>query len=51
VDLENPDSIGLLGMRERAQILGGKVAFDCNPGSGTAVTVSIPLPAKEDLTS
>ena len=42
-DLENPKSLGLLGMRERAAMLGGAVAFDRNPGGGTRVTVQLPL--------
>jgi PAS domain S-box-containing protein len=42
-DLEDPSSIGLLGMRERAQILGGNITFGRNAGQGTIVTVNIPL--------
>lgn len=42
-DLANASSLGLLGMRERAQILGGHVSFGRNRDRGTAVTVSIPL--------
>lgn len=36
-------SLGLLGMRERALVLGGKLLIDGAPGKGTTVTVSIPV--------
>jgi len=35
-------SLGLLGMRERARVLGGEVAIEGNPGQGTTVTARIP---------
>ncbi len=38
-------SLGLLGMRERAAILGGRVNISSAPGKGTAVTAWIPLPS------
>jgi signal transduction histidine kinase len=37
------ESLGLLGMRERAQLFGGEVVIQGNSGGGTAVSVSIPL--------
>ncbi len=36
-------SIGLLGMEERAALLGGDVEIKGEPGKGTTVTVKIPL--------
>jgi signal transduction histidine kinase len=36
------DGFGLLGMRERVELLGGKLRLDSAPGSGTTVHVSIP---------
>jgi PAS domain S-box-containing protein len=42
-DIENPKSLGLLGMQERAAILGGKIQFDVMPAGGTLVKVEIPL--------
>ena len=36
-------SIGLVGIRERAALLGGAAVFSGGPGLGTLVTVSIPL--------
>lgn len=41
--LDGP-SLGLLGMRERAQQLGGTVVVDAAPGRGTRVSVWIPSP-------
>lgn len=39
----NPLSLGLLGMRERAALLGGRVTVAGEPNQGTTVTVSLPL--------
>ncbi len=41
--ISNPRSLGLLGIRERAELLGGSVAIDGAPGRGTTVEVSLPL--------
>jgi two-component system NarL family sensor kinase len=35
---------GLLSMAERAEIVGGRLNIRSRPGSGTAVTATIPLP-------
>jgi nitrate/nitrite-specific signal transduction histidine kinase len=40
----NTKSIGLLGMRERAALLGGEVRFRGVPDKGTTVSVRIPRP-------
>jgi signal transduction histidine kinase len=43
----SPDSqrgLGLLGMRERVELLGGTVKIDSAPGRGTHVSVRVPLP-------
>ena len=42
-EITNTKSIGLLGMRERAALLGGELTFLGHPGQGTVVTVKIPL--------
>ena len=42
-EIANTKSIGLLGMRERVALLGGKVTITGAPRRGTRVTVSIPL--------
>jgi signal transduction histidine kinase len=40
----NTRSIGLIGMRERAALVGGELTIEGAPGRGTLVRVSIPLP-------
>jgi PAS domain S-box-containing protein len=35
--------LGLLGMKERAQILGGSLEIDSEPGRGTRVRISLPV--------
>jgi signal transduction histidine kinase len=42
-------SLGLLGMRERAALLGGKVAISSTPGNGTTVMVTIPFMLKSGI--
>jgi len=36
--------LGLKGMRERVEVLGGTLALDAEPGQGTHVRLEIPLP-------
>jgi signal transduction histidine kinase len=43
-EIHNTKSIGLLGMRERAALLGGEVRWRGEPGKGTTVSVRIPHP-------
>jgi signal transduction histidine kinase len=45
-EIHNTKSIGLLGMRERAALLGGEVRLRGEPGRGTTVSVRIPRPGK-----
>jgi PAS domain S-box-containing protein len=47
-EFSNPKSLGLLGMRERALLLGGEFNIRGLQGKGTTVTVRIPLEAKLD---
>ena len=43
-DPELPTSgFGLLGMRERAELFNGELGIDSAPGSGTTVTVRLPI--------
>ncbi|WP_432548683.1 sensor histidine kinase [Kineococcus sp. SYSU DK004] len=39
-----PASLGLVGLRERVQELGGAVDVESAPGAGTALSVRVPLP-------
>jgi PAS domain S-box-containing protein len=42
-DMANPQSLGVLGIKERAALLGGEVVLQAHPGQGTNVTVRIPM--------
>jgi len=42
-EVSHPKSLGLLGMRERVLVFGGKVIITGEQGKGTTVTVKIPL--------
>jgi len=42
-----PNSFGLLGLRERAYLLGGEVRVTSTPGSGTEIEVRLPLLVEE----
>ena len=42
-EIDNPASLGLLGMRERAHVLGGETLIRRAESGGTVVTVRIPL--------
>ena len=41
--LDNPKSLGLIGMRERVLPFGGRIDFAGEPGKGTRVQVKIPI--------
>ena len=41
--LSNRESLGILGMRERAMLLGGELTISSRPGNGTTVKVRIPV--------
>ena len=43
-------SFGLVGMQERAQMLGGTLVLESQPGEGTLIQVSVPLDAPAQQT-
>jgi signal transduction histidine kinase len=45
-DPRKPGSFGLMGLRERAYLLGGEVNIASEPGRGTTVEVRIPLESR-----
>ncbi len=46
------ESLGILSMQERVQLLGGQIDFDSLPGQGTRIRVRIPLhPSGDRMTS
>jgi len=42
------EGLGLRGMRERVTTLGGEMRVESEPGHGTAITVTVPVPLQED---
>ncbi len=42
------ESLGILSMQERVQLLGGQIDVDSLPGKGTRICVRIPLPVTDD---
>ncbi|MBZ0274412.1 HAMP domain-containing protein [bacterium] len=44
-DAEGPQSLGILGMRERVHLLGGSFAVRGRPGEGTTIEVEVPREA------
>jgi signal transduction histidine kinase len=42
-ELQGSDRLGILGMRERADLLNGKFSIVSSPNSGTQIDVSLPL--------
>jgi signal transduction histidine kinase len=45
--LADPHAIGLLGMRERAALVGGTFVIAGRRGKGTSITVRVPLTASQ----
>jgi signal transduction histidine kinase len=43
--------LGLHGMRERAELLGGKLTIESAPGAGTTVYAQVPLPGQSTMRS
>jgi signal transduction histidine kinase len=43
------DGFGLLGMRERVQLLDGKLTIDSEPDKGTTLTASLPVQRRDAL--
>ena len=43
------NTLGLVGMRERAALLGGKLIVDSQLGQGTSIRVQFPLNAAKEL--
>jgi len=39
-----PQSLGLLGMRERTHLIGGKINISGTEGQGTVITIRVPIP-------
>ena len=48
-EIANTRSIGLVGMRERAMLIGGEVTLQGAPGKGTTMILRVPLTGRPDL--
>ncbi|HYE74647.1 MAG TPA: sensor histidine kinase, partial [Blastocatellia bacterium] len=48
-ELSSSDSLGLVGMHERAFLVGGKVSIEGQAGRGTVVTAQVPMIERELL--
>ena len=48
VQQNNKGSLGLLGMRERAESLGGRLTVQTEPGQGTRVELLVPVQQVQD---
>jgi two-component system sensor histidine kinase DegS len=43
INQKKPESFGMIGMRERVELLEGEITFDSKIGKGTAVLIRVPL--------
>ena len=41
--VQKRESFGIAGMRERVELLGGKIDIASSPGKGTKVSIAIPV--------
>ena len=48
-EVDSMSSLGLLGMRERANLVGGTVRIHSTPGKGTHITLKLPLHGSETV--
>ncbi len=46
-EISGTESLGLLGMRERAYLIGGEVSITSAEGQGTVVTLRVPIAGRE----
>ncbi|RPI36987.1 MAG: response regulator [Nitrospiraceae bacterium] len=42
-DISNPTSFGIIGIRERVFAMGGDIKIAGSPGSGTSISITVPL--------
>jgi two-component system sensor histidine kinase UhpB len=48
-ELEDPGSIGLLGMRERAELIGGQLQITATRGKGTSILITAPVTREQKV--
>jgi signal transduction histidine kinase len=49
-ELTPHEGLGLVGMRERARLIGGRITIEAGPGRGTSVVVTVPVDDRGDRT-
>lgn len=47
---DSSDALGIIGMRERAMLVNGRLSIRGVPGKGTTVSVAVPLPSTTQVT-
>ena len=50
-DIVSDKQLGLVGMRERAHLVGGSMTVESSIGHGTTICISVPLPGTKAVTS
>ena len=50
-EILSESQLGLVGMRERALLLGGSMTLESSPGNGTTICIRVPLTAKKPVSS
>ncbi len=45
-EVAKKNTLGMLGMKERCEMMGGHYSIESNPGKGTTITVTMPLTEK-----
>jgi len=50
-ELLSEAQLGLVGMRERAHLVGGSMTLESSPGSGTTICITVPIPAHKPSAS
>ena len=47
IDYTHKDHYGLVGMKERAESIGGRFSIASRPNAGTVIDVSVPIEPKK----
>jgi PAS domain S-box-containing protein len=50
-ELLSESQLGLVGMRERAHLVGGSMTLESSPGHGTTICIRVPLAAQKPVSS
>ena len=50
-EILSESQLGLVGMRERAHLVGGSMTLESSPGHGTTICIRVPLAAQKPVSS